>query len=62
MRSLWILAVVAILPTLAFAVVSLATMIPRARAAHARYHVEHDGLDGRERYPSSRKAILPFVL
>ena len=49
------------LATVVFAAVSLATMLPRALAAHARYRREFDGEQGRELYPGARRALIPFL-
>jgi very-long-chain enoyl-CoA reductase len=46
---------------LAFLVVGAAILASWARARHVAYLKEFDGLDGREKYPASRRALIPGV-
>jgi very-long-chain enoyl-CoA reductase len=48
-------------PVAAFLAATLITLFARANQAHRRYLEEFDGDEGREKYPTSRKALIPFV-
>jgi len=50
------------LATLIFFIVSFIALVDRASKTHKRYHTEFDGQEGREAYPRSRKALIPFLL
>jgi very-long-chain enoyl-CoA reductase len=45
----------------AFLVVGAAILGSWAHARHAAYRKDFDGLDGRERYPAARRALIPGV-
>jgi very-long-chain enoyl-CoA reductase len=46
---------------IAFMLVGAAILAAWAHARHVAYRREFDGRDGREQYPSERRALLPFL-
>ena len=50
-----------VLPAFLFLMATIATLVTYAIKKHKAYRREFDGIDGRDLYPRSRKALVPFV-